>query len=72
MVSNTSQVDESLFGEAHHVSQRKEMLDNKWSGGDNKLEDLARERSAKRNKKNKKNNKETVQVITKDLIRNLM
>jgi len=49
------------------------MLENKWSGGDMTIEDMARERSAnRRSKKNKKNNKETVQVITKDLIRNLM
>jgi hypothetical protein len=36
------------------------------------IEDIARERSAKRNNRNSKKNKETVQVITKDLIRNLM
>lgn len=48
------------------------MLENKWSTEDNRLEDMARERSAKRNKKKNKKNKETVQVITKDLIRNLM
>ena len=51
------------------------MLANKWSGNINDditLEQMARERSAKRNRKNNKKNKETVQVITKDLIRNLM
>ena len=50
------------------------MLSNKWSGvnDDITLEQMARERSAKRNRKNNKKNKETVQVITKDLIRNLM
>ena len=48
------------------------MLENKWSADDNRLEDMAKERSARRNKKKNKSNKETVQVITKDLIRNLM
>ena len=51
------------------------MLSNKWSGNikdDITLEQMAAERSAKRNRKNNKKNKETVQVITKDLIRNLM
>ncbi|XP_052804822.1 cilia- and flagella-associated protein 45-like isoform X2 [Mya arenaria] len=72
VVSNHSQIDESLFGQPNHVAKRQELLENKWSGGDNRIEDLARERSARRNKKNKKNNKETVQVITKDLIRNLI
>ena len=71
-MSNTSQVDESLFGQPNHVSKRHEMLENKWSADDNRLEDMAKERSARRNKKKNKSNKETVQVITKDLIRNLM
>lgn len=71
VVSNTSQVDESLFGQPNHVTKRQEMLENKWSNDDNRIEDMARQRSANRNKKNKKN-KETVQVITKDLIRNLI
>ena len=49
------------------------MLENKWSDDDNRIEEMAKERSAKRKGKNgKRNNKETVQVITKDLIRNLM
>ena len=47
------------------------MLANKWTD-EITLEQMAAERSAKRNKKNNKKNKETVQVITKDLIRNLM
>lgn len=72
VVSNTSQIDESLFGQPNHVTKRQEMLENKWSSEENRIEDMARERSAKRNKKNSKKNKETVQVITKDLIRNLM
>lgn len=72
VVSNTSQVDESLFGKPNHVTKRQEMLENKWSNDDNRIEDLAMQRSANRNKKNNKKNKETVQVITKDLIRNLM
>lgn len=75
VVSNTSQVDESLFGKPNHVTQRQDMLSNKWAGNINDditLEQMARERSAKRNRKNNKKNKETVQVITKDLIRNLI
>ena len=50
------------------------MQQNKWANvnDDLSLEQMAMDRSAKRNKKNSKKNKETVQVITKDLIRNLM
>ena len=46
------------------------MLEEKWAdNGEVVIERQAKERSAKRNGKKKK---ETVQVITKDLIRNLM
>lgn len=74
VVSNTSQIDENLFGKPSHVEKRQELLEQKWANDDISIEQLARERSAKRNSKNgkKKNSKETVQVITKDLIRNLM
>jgi hypothetical protein len=53
------------------------MLDNKWRNENNSetnIESEARERSANRQNKGKKtkSKKETVQVITKDLIRNLM
>jgi len=68
VVAHTSQVDESLFGTPH-----KDKLKNGGPPGPD-IEQVARERSAKRlkNKKGNKNNKETVQVITKDLIRNLI
>jgi len=67
VVAHTSQVDESLFG-----TSQKDKQKNGGPGPD--IEQLARERSAKRlkNKKGNKHNKETVQVITKDLIRNLI
>ncbi|XP_060572410.1 cilia- and flagella-associated protein 45-like isoform X2 [Ruditapes philippinarum] len=71
VVSNTSQVDESLFGQPNHVTKRQEMANNK-NNQETTIEDIARERSAKRNNRNSKKNKETVQVITKDLIRNLI
>ena len=52
------------------------MLREKWAqdGGEMMIEQQARERSAQRNqpKRRNKSNKETVQVITKDLIRSLM
>lgn len=72
-IAHTSQVDESLFGTPH-----KDTLigDRKNASLDNNIEEQARKRSA--NRKNKKNSgnshgkKETVQVITKDLIRNLI
>lgn len=73
VVSHSSQVDENLFGKPTHVEKRQEMLEEKWTNDDLSIEQLARDRSAKRKSKGKKNkNKETVQVITKDLIRNLM
>jgi len=67
VVAHTSQVDESLFGTPH-----KDKARNGAPPAD--IEQVARERSAKRlrNKKGNKHNKETVQVITKDLIRNLI
>ena len=73
-VAHNSQVDESLFGEAHHVTKRNEMLQDKWSGGmESPIEKEARKRSAgKQKRKNAKNGNDTIQVITKDLIRNLM
>ncbi|XP_064651081.1 cilia- and flagella-associated protein 45-like isoform X1 [Lineus longissimus] len=77
VVSNSSQVDECLFGTPNRVQQRKDMLDSKWKNDTNEetnIESEARERSANRksNGKKKKSKKETVQVITKDLIRNLI
>ena len=58
------------------MQQRGEILKEKFDINDNEvtIEDLARERSAKRKNRKKSNSsgKETVQVITKDLIRNLM
>jgi hypothetical protein len=61
-----SQIDENLFGKPTHIEKRQEMLEQKWSNDDISIEQLARDRSAKRKTKNSKKNKETVQVITKD------
>lgn len=76
VVSHTSQVDETLFGVPNHVEQRNQMIKEKMNNVRDEgisIEELARERSAKRkNSKRGKKDKETVQVITKDLIRNLM
>lgn len=79
VVAHTSQVDESLFGEHHSQNKRKEMLEDKWRDGGGVaevgIEREAAERSARRRSKGKKGNgdkRETVQVITKDLIRNLI
>ena len=69
-VAHTAQVDECLFGAPNHDTQRRQLLEEKWREQDSPIVEEARERSAGR-KKNKKA-KETVQVITKDLIRNLM
>ena len=78
-VAHTSQVDESLFGQHHSVIQREQMLQDKWDKGatrvqtDTGLERQAAERSKRRvGGKNGKNKREMVQVVTKDLIRNLM
>lgn len=69
VVAHTSQVDESLFGTPNNKKET-------WNGnsGEPAIEAQARERSAQREKKKRKNknNKESVQVITKDLIRNLI
>ena len=71
-MSNHSQVDESLFGQPNHVSKRQNGIPEE-NTQEITLEELARQRSAKRNsKKTSLKGKETVQVITKDLIRNLM
>ena len=52
---------------------RKEMLADKWANrGGASIEVEAQQRRNNRSGKSKKGNKETVQVITKDLIRNLM
>jgi len=64
-VANTSQVDESLFG----GQKPKPQADRVDVRTETPIEQQARQRSSKRNKKPKK---ETVQVITKDLIRNLV
>ncbi|XP_046553089.1 cilia- and flagella-associated protein 45-like isoform X2 [Haliotis rubra] len=74
VISNTSQVDESLFGQPSRVAKRNEMLKDMWNGErtqDVSLETLAKQRNDKR-RKGKPSNRETVQVITKDLIRNLI
>lgn len=53
------------------MKQRDELLENKWAnGGEVVIERQPLQNN--RQSKNKKGKKETVQVITKDLIRNLM
>ena len=64
-----TQVDESLFGAPHRETKRAEMLEEKRRPAN--IEEQARQRSAKREKA-RANKKETIQVVTKDLIRNLV
>ena len=73
-VAANSQVDESLFGTPHREQRRQQMLDRQLGEiPEVTIEREARERIIKRSAgKNKKPARETVQVITKDLIRNLM
>lgn len=71
-VANNSQVDESLFGAPARVEQRNEMLAEKWKpDGEVTIERVAAARSAKR-RSGGKHKKETVQIITKDLVRSLI
>lgn len=69
VVSNTSQIDESLFGKSNSEKLRNEMLKDKWETHSAPIERQAKERKNNRNKKPKK---ETIRIITKDLIRSLM
>lgn len=72
-VAATSQVDESLFGASHSQAKRAEMLQDKWRqdpDGDRVIEQEAAQRKQRRSGARSK--RETVQVITKDLIRNLV
>lgn len=73
-VAANSQVDESLFGTPHREQKRQQMLDRQLGEiPEVTIEREARERIIKRSAgKNKKATRETVQVITKDLIRNLI
>ena len=62
-----------MFGQSNTEKMRKEMLADKWANrGGASIEVEAQQRRNNRSGKSKKGNKETVQVITKDLIRNLM
>lgn len=75
-ISRTANVDDTLFGDPNHIKQRNSKLED---AQEIVIERQAAERSAGRvarnissvNKK-KKAPKETVNVITKDLIRNLI
>lgn len=70
-VAHTSQVDESLFGTSH----KDVLLTEKRNGqGDEiHIETQAQQRNTNRKRRGNPNGKkETVQVITKDLIRNLI
>ncbi len=68
MIAPTSQVDESLFGAPHRDTQ---MRNDRARTAEDKLyiEKLADERTERRRSGGKK---ETVQLITKDLVRQLM
>ncbi|KAL8592950.1 hypothetical protein ACOMHN_050777 [Nucella lapillus] len=69
-VSYTSQVDEALFGESGTEKKRQQLLqDRRANQGGAPIEQEAQQR---KNNRNGKTNKETVQIITKDLIRNLI
>lgn len=70
-MSHTSQIDESLFGKPNSEKRRQEILQDKWTSENAPIEDEALERNNNRSGKIK-NKKEVVQLITKDLIRNLM
>jgi len=71
VVSHTSNVDEALFGGSNTEKMRQNMLKDKWENqGPAPIEKQAAQR--RNNRSGKKNSKETVQVITKDLIRNLV
>ncbi|KAK7105836.1 cilia- and flagella-associated protein 45-like isoform X2 [Littorina saxatilis] len=70
VISHTSNVDEALFGGSNAEKTRKDMLKDKWAGNEAPIEREAQVRKNNRSGK-KKNNKETVQIITKDLIRSL-
>lgn len=75
MVAPTSQVDESLFGEHHSTQKRHQKVEdrNREEAPHNNIEQQAAERSQQRRSGGKaKTKKATVQVITKDLIRNLI
>lgn len=67
-VSHKSQVDESLFGQpskpTHNINNSNTMVDDMFA--------TEPQPARQRRSGNKKPKKETVQVITKDLIRNLM
>ena len=64
------QVDESLFGAPHKDTKMAEMREQRQM--ESNIETQARERSANRNNRKKPGKKEVIQVVTKDLIRNLM
>ena len=68
-LSHTSNVDEALFGQSNTQKMRQQMLEDRWANGGAPIE---REAQQRRNNRSGKSKKETVQVITKDLIRSLM
>ncbi|KAK7471483.1 hypothetical protein BaRGS_00035877 [Batillaria attramentaria] len=72
VVSHTSQIDESLFGQSNADKARKEMLQERWASDSPPIERQAQARKNNRSGKTGKMGKEWVQVITKDLIRNLV
>lgn len=69
VVSQTSQIDESLFGQSKSNKARKEKLQEQWASDSAPIE---RQAQARQKKRSGKMGKEWVQVITKDLIRNLV
>ena len=65
------QVDESLFGSSNNNNKLKQQPKQDDIRAETPIEFQARQRSSKRSAGTKPK-KETVQVITKDLIRNLV
>lgn len=69
VVSQTSQIDESLFGQSKSNKPRKEKQQERWASDSAPIE---RQAQARKKNRSGKMGKEWVQVITKDLIRNLV
>ena len=71
MIAPTSQVDESLFGAPHRDVQRQQMRDDRSHSADCKL-DIVKQADERTERRKNSSKKETVQIVTKDLVRQLM
>lgn len=78
-MNKRSEVDESLFGNPHHVETRNAMLKARWdsqkvAGNDDQIMITrgGRQATSASSSACRNNGPETVDVITKDLIRTLM